>query len=68
MSKFAFIALALLTYYLAGMYLSLPLMIMGIAELLMLPFLFALPRYLRKNISAHFVKQSETAFEKEDTA
>ena len=68
MSKFAFIALALLTYYLAGMYLSLPLMIMGIAELLMLPFLFALPRYLRKNISAHFVKQSETAFEKEETA
>ncbi|MCH5201080.1 MAG: DUF58 domain-containing protein [Oscillospiraceae bacterium] len=64
MSKFAFIALALLTYYLAGMYLSLPLMIMGIAELLMLPFLFALPRYLRKNISAHFVKQSETILEK----
>lgn len=68
MSKFAFIALALLTYYLAGMYLSLPLMIMGIAELIMLPFLFALPRYLRKNISAHFVKQSEAAFEKEEAA
>ena len=67
MSKFAFIALALLTYYLAGMYLSLPLMIMGIAELLMLPFLFALPRYLRKKISAEFVKQSEAAFEKEET-
>ena len=64
MSKFAFIALALLTYYLAGMYLSLPLMIMGIAELLMLPFLFYLPRYLRKNVSAGFVKQSESVQEK----
>ena len=68
MSKFAFIALALLTYYLAGMYLSLPLMIMGIAELLMLPFLFALPRYLRKNISAHFVKHSESVLEKAETS
>ena len=68
MSKFAFIALALLTYYLAGMYLSLPLMIMGIAELLMLPFLFALPRYLRKNITAEFVKQSESVSEKSKTA
>ena len=68
MSKFAFIALALLTYYLAGMYLSLPLMIMGIAELLMLPFLFALPRYLRKNVSAEFIKRHEPAREKTETA
>ena len=68
MSKFAFIALALLTYYLAGMYLSLPLMIMGIAELMMLPFLFALPRYLRKNVSAEFVKQHEPARERGETA
>ena len=67
MSKFAFIALALLTYYLAGMYLSLPLMIMGIAELLMLPFLFILPRYLRKNIGAEFLKQSEAALERGKT-
>ena len=67
MSKFAFIALALLTYYLAGMYLSLPLMIMGIAELLMLPFLFYLPRYLRKNVTAGFVKQSESVQEKSET-
>ena len=67
MSKFAFIALALLTYYLAGMYLSLPLMIMGIAELLMLPFLFYLPRYLIRNISAEFVKQSESVSEKSKT-
>ena len=68
MSKFAFIALALLTYYLAGMYLSLPLMIMGIAELIMLPFLFAAPRYMRKNISAEFVKQSESALENSKTS
>ena len=64
MSKFAFIALALLTYYLAGMYLSLPLMIMSIAELMMLPFLFVLPRYLRKNVTAEFLKQSEAALER----
>lgn len=68
MSKFAFIALALLTYYLAGMYLSLPLMIMGIAELIMLPFLFAAPRYMRKNISAEFVKKSESALENSKTS
>ena len=67
MSKFAFIALALLTYYLAGMYLSLPLMIMGIAELLMLPFLLVLPRYLRKNVSADFLKQNEAALEHSKT-
>lgn len=67
MSKFAFIALALLTYYLAGMYLSLPLMIMGIAELFMLPFLFYLPRYLRKNVTAGFVKQSESVQENMET-
>ena len=68
MSKFAFIALALLTYYLAGMYLSLPLMIMGIAELIMLPFLFLLPRQLGKNLSAQFVKQSESTTERAETA
>ena len=67
MSKFAFIALALLTYYLAGMYLSLPLMIMGIAELLMLPFMFYLPRYLRKKVTADFLKQSESVRENTET-
>lgn len=67
MSKIAFIALALLTYYLAGMYLSLPLMILGIAELIMLPFLFLLPRRLRKNLSAEFVKQSESTAERTET-
>ena len=67
MSKFAFIALALLTYYLAGMYLSLPLMILGIAELIMLPFLFLIPRQLRKKLSAEFVKQSESTTERAET-
>lgn len=67
MSKFAFISIALLTYYLAGMYLSLPLMIMGIAELIALPFLFVLPRMLRKHLSAEFVKQSESTGEGVET-
>lgn len=61
MSRIVFGLLAVLTYYLAGMYLSLPLMILGFAELFLLIFLIFLPRYLKKHISVEFIKKSETA-------
>ncbi len=61
MSKIVLLLLAALTYYLAGMYLSLPLMILGTAELLLLIFLVILPRYLKRGLSVSFLKKSETA-------
>ena len=60
MRHFFFILLILLTYYLAGMYHSLPLMILCAAELLTVIFSFLLTRYFKRKISVSFRKKTDT--------
>ena len=61
MRRFFFLLLILLTYYLAGMYRSLPLLILCAAEFLTVIFSFLLTRYFRRKIAASFQKKTDTA-------
>ena len=67
MKKAAFFLLMLVTWYLAGMYRSRPLMTLCVAELALLVMLFALSRYFRARLSAHFPKRSESTEVGRDT-
>lgn len=60
MKKLAFLILTLVTCYLAAMYRSLPLMALGLTELVLFIILFILSRYFRKKLSAGFPQQSES--------
>ena len=66
MRRFFFLLLILLTYYLAGMYRSLPLLILCAAEFLTVIFSFLLTRYFRRKIAASFQKKNDTARAGED--
>lgn len=61
MKKIIFFLLMLFTFYWAGMYHSLPLMALCMAELLLFVILLLLPRVLRRQVSVTFPKQNETA-------
>ncbi|MCH5183785.1 MAG: DUF58 domain-containing protein [Oscillospiraceae bacterium] len=61
MKKTAFFLLMLFTFYWAGVYHSLPLMVLCLAELLLFVVLLVLPRLLRSRLSIAFPKQNETA-------
>lgn len=61
MKKIVFFLLMLFTFYWAGMYRSLPLMVLCLAELLLFIVLLILPRALRPRLSIAFPKQNETA-------
>ena len=60
MKKLAFLILILATCYLAAMYRSLPLMALGLTELLLFIILFILSRYFRKKLTASFLQQSDS--------
>lgn len=57
MKKTLFVLLILLTWYLAAMYHLVPLMALAAAELLLFLGMFALSRYLKKNLKAGFLGQ-----------
>lgn len=61
MKKLAFLILILATCYLAAMYRSLPLMALGLTELLLFIILFILSRYFRRKLTAGFSQQSGSA-------
>ena len=61
MKKVAFFLLMLFTFYWAGVYHSLSLMVLCLAELLLFVVLLILPRLLRPRLSIAFPKQNETA-------
>ena len=63
MKKALFFVLVLFTYYLAGMYRSLPLMVLCVMELALMVLLFIQPRYLKKKMSVTFLKTSESTEE-----
>ena len=67
MKKIAFLLLMLFTFYWAGMYHSLPLMALCLAELLLFVVLLILPRVLRSRLSVAFPKQKETALANTET-
>lgn len=63
MKKVLFFVLVLFTYYLAGMYRSLPLMVLCVMELMLIALLFVQPRCLKKKLSLAFLKACESAEE-----
>lgn len=63
MKKILFFVLVLFTYYLAGMYRSLPLMALCVMELMLMAVLFVQPRCLIKKLSMTFLKASESTEE-----
>ena len=63
MKKLAFLILILATCYLAAMYRSLPLMALGLTELVLFIILFILSRYFRKKLTAGFLQQSKSTEE-----
>ena len=65
MKKVAFLALILLTYYLAATYRSLPLLILCMAELFLSVILFFLPRFLRRKLNVSFLSREAFAEEGE---
>ena len=67
MKKALFFVLVLFTYYLAGMYRSLPLMVLCVMELMLMALLFLQPRCFKKKMSVAFLKASESADEGSDT-
>ena len=67
MKKLAFLILILATCYLAAMYRSLPLMALGLTELLLFIILFILSRYFRRKLAAGFSQQSESTEESVST-
>ena len=67
MKKLAFLILILATCYLAAMYRSLPLMALGLTELVLFIILFILSRYFRRKLTAGFSQQSESTEESVST-
>ena len=63
MKKVLFFVLVLFTYYLAGMYRSLPLMVLCVMEPMLIALLFVQPRCLKKKLSLAFLKACESAEE-----
>lgn len=60
MKKVSFLSLVFLTYYLAGMYRSLPLMTLGVMEMVLLMLMMIQPLYFKEKISASFLKTGES--------
>ena len=58
MTGAVYFSVMLLTYYLAGMYRSLPLMTLAVAQLLLAVVLFALSRYFRGRLTVRFPTRS----------
>ena len=56
MKKFAFLALLLLLYYIAGMYDSPALMMLFLTQLLLMAVMFCLRSYLKKNLTVSFAE------------
>ena len=67
MKKVLFFLLMLFTFYWAGMYHSLPLMALCLAEFLLFVLLLIMPRVLRRQVSADFPKRNETALANAET-
>lgn len=67
MKKIAFFLLMLFTFYWAGMYRSMPLMVFCLAELLLFVVLLILPRAMRRRLSIAFPKRKETALANAET-
>lgn len=63
MKKAAFFVLVLITFFLAGMYRSLPLMVMCVMELMLMVLLFIQPRCLKRKMSVTFLKAGESTEE-----
>ena len=63
MKKAVFFVLVLFTCYLAGMYRSLPLMTLGVMELMLMVLLFIQPRCFKKKMSVAFLKAGESTEE-----
>lgn len=61
MRKLIFIAIAAASYYIAGMYRQMPLMILAVMEWILFICLFILSRCLRKNLTVSFPMQSTEA-------
>ena len=61
MRKLILIAIAVASYYIAGMYRQMPLMILAVMEWILLVFLFFFPRCLRKKMTLSFPAQSSEA-------
>jgi uncharacterized protein (DUF58 family) len=61
MKQAAFFITAFFTYYLAGMYRSLPMIVLCVMELLLYAMLFLLSRYFKRNLSAEFFKRGDSA-------
>ena len=61
MRKLIFITIAAASYYIAGMYRQMPLMILAVMEWLLFIFLFILSRCLRKNLTVSFPMQNTEA-------
>lgn len=65
MKKAVFFLLLPVTYYVAGMYRSLPLMMLFVFELLLALALCFLPRYFRRVCRMQFAKRSDAAVRSE---
>lgn len=61
MRTLIFFLITAATYYIAGMYRQMPLMILAVMEWFLLIFLFFLPRYLRRKIDLSFPLQNNEA-------
>lgn len=61
MRKLIFIALAVASYWMAGSYRQMPLMILAVMEWILFAFLFFLSRRLRTNLTVSFALQSDEA-------
>ncbi|MDE6664485.1 MAG: DUF58 domain-containing protein [Lachnospiraceae bacterium] len=61
MRKLIFIVIAAASYYIAGMYRQMPLMILALMEWILFIILFILSRCLRKNLTVSFPMQSTEA-------
>lgn len=61
MKKFAFLALLLLLYYIAGMYGSPALMVLFLTQLFLMAVMFLLSFYLRRHLSVSFAEKMVSA-------
>ena len=59
MRRFLFILLAMLTFYLAGVYRYLPLMVLAVMEAAYFMISFFLSRYFRKSLSVEAFRHSD---------
>ncbi|MCI9540669.1 MAG: DUF58 domain-containing protein [Lachnospiraceae bacterium] len=68
MRLFLFLFLAAMTYYVAGIYHSLSLMLLFVMEILLYIVMFLLPYYLKKGFFLEFLKQQEAVETGQDAA